>query len=116
MSKISQSPWCFRKDFTDPDHYGYAHPLTRVSFNDDTLVLSAHVGTDARGYDVRVSVDLEEMPFSAVRNYYRRGIILRDEDIAAEIAFLSDALDKSLKEKRAAKLARARGVCDALPL
>lgn len=98
MGKISRSAWCLRQSVLNPAHYPDLSDMTRLPRTGDTMAFSAYVGTEDRGYDVRVSLDLEE-----VRDFYRARLEFSDQRLADEIAFLSARLAERMAARRAKK-------------
>jgi hypothetical protein len=90
-AKISQSAWCLRQSVHNPAHYGRPGDLTQIPTLNDTLVFSARVGTEERGYDLRVSLDFED-----IQKFYRQRCVLDDVRLAEEIAYLSARLAKNI--------------------
>jgi hypothetical protein len=93
--KISRSAWCLRQSSLTPRHYPDISEMVRIP-NGDTMTLSAYVGTEDRGYDVRVSLDLDE-----VRDFYRNRLAFSEQRLADEIAHLSAVLAKRIADKKA---------------
>ena len=94
-SKISRSAWCLRQSSITAAHYPDISDLTRLPRTGDVMTFSAYVGTEDRGYDVRISVD-----FADVQAFYRDRLAFNDERLAKEIAYLSAMLAKRIAEKK----------------
>jgi hypothetical protein len=98
-AKISRSAWCLRQSGLNPDHYPDITDLARVPSprnTRDTMTFSAYVGTEDRGYDVRVSLDFED-----VQAFYRDRAAFSEQRLADEIAHLSALLAKRIADKKA---------------
>jgi hypothetical protein len=98
-AKISQSAWCLRQSILNPDHYGRPGDLTRVPTprnTRDTMTFSARVGTEERGYDLRISLDFED-----VQAFYRDRAAFSEQRLADEIAYLSAVLAKRIADRKA---------------